>query len=169
MGRLRGRAPGAASALLGCLWLSACVPAPTDPDAVRAAIEQRNAQLERAYAAGDAGQVAAAFVTDGWQLPPNNAPLVGRAAIEAFWGRALSWGTWQFSLKTAAVTVSGSLAVERGHYQLKFTPGAGAAPGMAGFLDHGNYLVQWRHESDGEWRAVVDAPVSEVLLQPAEH
>ena len=40
---------------------------------------------------------------------------------------------------------------------------------MAGFEDHGNYLVQWRHESDGEWRAVVDAPVSEVLLQPAEH
>lgn len=158
-----------ALALLAAAALSACAPAPTEPNAARAAIEARNAALERAYAAGDAGTVAGAYTTDAWQMPPNSAPLVGRPAIEAFWSQALKWGLWQFSLKTQAVTVSGSVAVERGRYELKFTPGAGAPPGMVAFDDHGNYLVQWRHESDGEWRAVADAPVSELALKPAEH
>jgi hypothetical protein len=33
---------------------------------------------------------------------------------------------------------------------------------MTSFTDHGNYVTYWREEPDGEWRAVWDAPVSEV-------
>jgi uncharacterized protein (TIGR02246 family) len=135
-----------------------------DPDAVRAGIEQHNAEVMRAYAAGDAAAVAAIFTEDAWQMPPHSPPLIGRKAIGAFWQQALTWGKWQFDLKTLAVTVSGPLAIERGHYRLTFEPGSAAPPGMVAFEDKGNYLVQWRREHDGEWRAVADAPVSELAL-----
>ena len=58
------------------------------------------------------------------------------------------------------------MAIERGKYQLKFTAGPGAPPGLGSFQDRGYYLVHWRRESDGEWRAVGDAPVSEVPMRP---
>jgi uncharacterized protein (TIGR02246 family) len=162
------------AALLAALLAAACdsggslgvsaAKAITHPDAVRAFIEKRNAEIEKAYAAGDAAAVAAAFTTDAWQMPPNSPPLVGRAAIEAYWRKALAAGHFQFELQTQAVTTSGSLAVERGRYRLKFEPGPNAPPGMAAFEDQGNYLCQWRHETDGEWRVVSDAPVSETPL-----
>jgi hypothetical protein len=38
---------------------------------------------------------------------------------------------------------------------------------MASFEDRGNYLVHWRLEADGQWRAVGDAPVSELPIPGA--
>jgi hypothetical protein len=38
---------------------------------------------------------------------------------------------------------------------------------MVSFEDRGNYLVHWWHESDGQWRAVGDAPVSELPIPSA--
>jgi ketosteroid isomerase-like protein len=74
----------------------------------------------------------------------------------------VQWGTWQFTLDTQDIAVSGSLAVERGKYVLQFTAGAGAPPGMTSFEDRGNYLAHWREDVDGEWRIAADAPVSEL-------
>ena len=97
-------------------------------------------------------------------MPPNSPPLVGREAIRKFWRQAVEWGKWNFSLQTQDVSVSGPIAVERGKYVLKFVAGPGAPPGITSFEDHGNYLVHWRRDLDGEWRGVGDAPVSEVPL-----
>ena len=163
----RGRLAVALAAALAAACHGPAAGSLNDADGVRALIAQRNADITRAYAAGDAGTVAAAFTQDAWQMPPHSPPLVGRAAIEGFWRQALTWGHWQFELQTQAVTVSGPLAIERGHYQLKFDAGPGAPPGMGSFADKGNYLVQWRREADGQWRAVADAPVSELPLPGA--
>ena len=81
-----------------------------------------------------------------------------------FWRQAFQWGKWHFTLNTLDVDVSGPLAVERGKYVLRFKAGPGAPTGMASFEDRGNYLVHWRREADGQWRAVGDAPVSELPL-----
>lgn len=54
-----------------------------------------------------------------------------------------------------------------GKYVLRFTAGPGAPPGMASVEDRGNYLAHWRHEADGQWRVVADAPVSELPLNRA--
>jgi uncharacterized protein (TIGR02246 family) len=131
-----------------------------DPPEVRRIIEGRNADAERWYAAGDADSLANLFTADAWQMPPNAPPLVGRESIRAFWKHATGWGSWKFELRTQDVAVSGSLAVERGKYRLSFTAKPGMAP-MPSLEDHGNYLVLWRLEPDGAWRAVWDAPVSE--------
>jgi ketosteroid isomerase-like protein len=131
---------------------------------VRGIIERHNSDAELWYASGKIDSVASVFAEDAWQMPPNSPPLVGREAIRKFWRQAVEWGKWNFSLQTQDVSVSGPMAVERGKYVLKFVAGPGAPPGVASFEDHGNYLVHWRRELDGEWRAVGDAPVSEVPL-----
>ena len=137
---------------------------PDDVDRVRGAIERQNAAAVRAYAAGDVDALASLVAEDAWQMPPNAPALVGREAIRAYWRQALTWGKWDFNLQVQKVDVSGPLAIERGKYVLKFTAGPGAPPGLPSFEDRGNYLVHWRREADGQWRAVADAPVSEVPL-----
>lgn len=144
----------------------ACSNAPAaDPAAIRTIIDGHNANAARWYAAGQVDSLATIFATDAWQFPPNSAPLVGRDSIEAFWRTATSWGQWHFDLRAQDVQVNGPLAVERGQYSLKFT--AGPASPIPSADDHGNYVVLWRHEPDGAWRIVWDAPVSVVPLTPA--
>lgn len=153
--------------ILPCLLLSACTSvSPQTTDRVRETIERHNANAARWYANGDIDSVASIFASDAWQMPPNNRPLVGREAIRAFWRQAVQWGKWEFTLETQRVDVSGAMAVERGKYGLKFTAGPGAPPGMGSVEDRGTYLVHWRHEADGQWRVVADAPVSELPLRP---
>ena len=153
------------AALVPCLLLSACASGPPrDAGRVREAIVRNNANAVRWYAAGDAESLAGMCAEGAWQMPPNQPPLKGREAIRQFWRQAFQWGKWDFTLETQDVDVSGPLAVERGKYVVRFTAGSGAPPGMASFEDRGNYLVHWRHEADGQWRAVGDAPVSELPL-----
>jgi uncharacterized protein (TIGR02246 family) len=155
------------SILLPCLLLSACASVSSQSvDSVRDVINRHNANAARWYASGDIDSVAAIFADDAWQMPPNNPPLVGRQAIRNFWRQAVQWGKWEFTLKAQKVDVSGPMAIERGSYVLRFTAGPGAPPGMASSEDRGNYLVHWRHEADGQWRVVADAPVSELPLHP---
>ena len=150
-----------------CLALSGCATVPFQDSAeVRRVIERHNSDAARWYASGDIDSIASLFAEDAWQMPPNSPALVGRDAIRGFWSQAVKWGKWEFSLQTQEVIVSGPLAVERGKYTLKFVAGPGAPPGMASFQDRGNYLVHWRRERDGEWRAVGDAPVSELPISP---
>ena len=134
----------------------------TSSNSVHATIARRNAEAVRCYALGDIDSLVSLFTEDAWQMPPNSPPLIGRQSIYAFWREAVQWGTWQFTLDTQDIAVSGSLAVERGKYVLQFTAGAGAPPGMTSFEDRGNYLAHWREDVDGEWRIAADAPVSEL-------
>jgi len=142
-------------AVLGCQRASS-----EDPGQVRKIIENHNAQAERWLAAGNADSYATLFSEDVWQMPPNNPASVGRAALREWWAGTLKAGTWTLNLSTQDVVTGGNLAAERGTYKLALA----AAPGgpIPSFADSGNYVVLWRHEPDGQWRAVWDAPVSVV-------
>jgi ketosteroid isomerase-like protein len=148
------------------IWDCGCGPV-GDGTRVRDAIVRNNANAVRWYAQGDADALAGMCAVDAWQMPPNHPPLVGREAIRQFWRQAFRWGKWEFAFETQHVDVNGPLAVERGKYVLRFAAGPDAPPGMASFEDRGNYLVHWRREADGQWRAVGDAPVSELPIAPS--
>jgi ketosteroid isomerase-like protein len=127
---------------------------------VRGIIERHNSQAEKWYAEGNVEALLSIFAADAWQMPPNMPALAGRDAIRQFWSNAFRFGRWDFTLRTQAVDVSGDVAIERGEYEVRFT--AGSAAPMPSFVDRGNYLVHWRHDPDGQWRVVADAPVSEL-------
>ncbi len=139
---------------------------PEDAARVRSVIEQHNADAVRWYAAGDVDSLVSIFAEDAWQMPPNSPALVGREAIRAYWREAVKRGKWEFSLQVQKVDVSGPLAVERGRYVVKFTAGQAAPAGTRSFEDRGNYVAQWRHEPNGQWLVVADAPVSELPIEP---
>ena len=135
----------------------------SDVAAVRRVIESHNASIARWYAEGQIDSIVAVFAEDVWQMPPNSPPLVGRDSVRAFWKAATGWGHWQFDFHVEDVMTNGPLAAERGSYTLKFT--AGPQSPMPSTEDRGNYVVLWRHEADGQWRIVWDAPVS--VMPPA--
>lgn len=136
----------------------------SEAGSVRKIVDQHNANICRSYAAGDVDAVAEMFAEDCFAMPPQAEPLVGRAALRVFWKQAFAWGGWQFTLEAQDVVVSGPVAVERGEYTLTFTAGPATPPGVNSSEDRGNYVVMWRHEPDGRWRIVWDAPVSTVPL-----
>ena len=137
-----------------------------DPAEVRRIIDRRNAEICRAYAAGDAEAVASIFSEDCWQMPPNAPPNIGREAVRRFWAEATRRGRWHFEIEAREVLLNGEIAAERGAYTLRLEAGPEASPGFEPQQDSGNYLVVWRREADGEWRAFWDAAVSERPLAP---
>jgi uncharacterized protein (TIGR02246 family) len=155
--------------LLCALALAACdssqreagLAAPEDAARVRATIERRNADLARWIAAGQQDSVASVFAEDAVQMPPDAPRMVGREAIRQTWVQLMSAGTWRFEFDTEEVVVSGPVSVERGAYTLDFAPGQSAPPALGPMRTRGGYLAYWRRETDGEWRIVWYATVSE--------
>lgn len=159
------------SLLLLATALAACSPEPertaaTDPAEVKAIIDSLNTKLEGWYAAGHVDSVASVFTEDTWQMPPNNAPLVGRDSLASWWRGATGAGKFEFDFSAQDVVAEGRIAVERGKYTMKFTPNEGAP--IPAFEDRGNYVVMWRKDADGHWRIAWDAPVSELPLTAAQ-
>ena len=139
----------------------------TETGTIKKIIEDRNANLMKWYGEGAVDKVAEVFSEDCWQMPPNSEPLVGREALREGWRRMFDWGKCDFSLEAQDVLVSGSIAVERGKYVLRFSAGPDAPDEMSSYEDKGNYVALWRPENDGKWRIVWDAAVSELPVPGA--
>jgi ketosteroid isomerase-like protein len=136
---------------------------PADPAAVRAAIEATNAKLEGWYATAQVDSVVAAYASDATLLGPNMPAAVGRDAIRAQWTGLVSAGVPHFSIKTVAVHVADSLAIEHGHYTLQLRAKAPADTSKLLMDDRGNYVVAWVHR-DGTWLLLYDIATSELPL-----
>jgi ketosteroid isomerase-like protein len=101
-------------------------------------------------AAGQADSVAAIFMEQGHEMPPNEPAVVGRAAIRARQATQASWGTWAVHITPAASMANGPLGVDRGTFTITFKPGRKAPAGMTALSDAGSYMVHW-HQVGGQW------------------
>ena len=125
--------------------MSTATPAPND--AARA-IRALEAEFQRHANANDAAALTEAFYNDDAQLLPPNAPQVnGKSAIRDFWKAFLAAGVSDVVLDTGNVSSSGDLAYGVGIYG--FT--------AAGTRQSGKYVVVYRRQSNGSYRAVADA------------
>ena len=86
---------------LALVALGACWPATADPPE-EAGVREHFAAFARAFAQGDARAVAESFAEDADLQRPNQPPVVGRPAIEAFYARMFA-GPLAGVTKTTAV------------------------------------------------------------------
>jgi uncharacterized protein (TIGR02246 family) len=101
--------------------------------------------------AKDAAAIAALYTDDGALMPPNAPIGKGHDAVQKGWAGMM--GTPGFDLtfvpEQIVVAGSGDMALDRGTYALKMSPGGKA------MSDTGKYVVVWR-KVGGEWKAAAD-------------
>ena len=87
----------------------------------------------------------ALYTEDAIQLPPNQAALQGKAAIQA-WDEAFPPFS-NFQEQSLEIEGQADLAYDRGTYSMTVTP-----PGAAPIEDRGKYLTIYRKQADGSWK-----------------
>ena len=114
-------------------------------EADRTAIRQADENDMKLMNAKDWKGDLALYEEDAIELPPHQAAVQGKAAIQA-WDEAFPPFS-NFQEQSLEIEGRGNLAYDRGTYSMTITP-AGAAP----IEDHGKYLAIWRKQSGGLWK-----------------
>jgi ketosteroid isomerase-like protein len=114
-------------------------------EADRTAIRQADENDMKLMNAKDWKGDLALYEEDAIELPPNQAAVQGKAAIQA-WDEAFSPFS-NFQEQSLEIEGRGDLAYDRGTYSMTVTP-AGATP----IEDHGKYLAIWRKQAGGLWK-----------------
>src|SRR5258705_12929120 len=116
------------------------------------AIHQLDAEFMKAANAKNAAALVKAFYApDAVLMPPNHGPVEGRAKIEGFLQGLIDSGLTSIKLDTTTTASAGDLAYGRGRYTLDLSP-----PGGTPVQDVGKYVVVYRRQANGAWRAVSD-------------
>ena len=114
-------------------------------EADRAAIRQVQENDLKLSRAQDWEGHSALFTEDAVQLPPNQAAVQGKAAIQS-WMEAFP-PISNYEEQSLGVEGQADLAYDRGTYSMTVTP-----PGAAPIKDHGKYLFILRKQADGSWK-----------------
>lgn len=116
------------------------------------AIRQLDREFMSAAASKDAKALVSGFYAADAVLLPPNAPIVkGRAAIQKFFQAMLDAGAADVKLKTSKIEAAGDLAYGRGVVTFS-TP----SPDGGTQAHVGKYVVVYRRQRDGSWRATTD-------------
>ena len=120
---------------------------PVSRDDAAEQIRAMDAEFVRNANAGNAVALVEAFyANDAQLLPPNSPKVSGKPAITQFWQGFIAAGVSDVQLETTDISASGDLAYGVGRYKFK----------MAGAPQEGKYLVVYRRQQNGRYRAVVD-------------
>ncbi len=161
------RLSAAVALAVGSLVLASCnsTPAPKDTRAAdEAAIRAASKSWSDAAQAKDVDKAVSFYATDGIQLT-DKGPLVGDAAtLHAGWQKMLALPGPGLSLHTTNVAVakSGDVAYEYGSYDFAVADSAGKITDQKG-----KYVVIWKKQTDGTWKAAVDINNTDALPPPA--
>ena len=142
-----------AVAALGTVQM-ACQNLQQQPDtrADESTIRQADIDWAKAAAAKDIDKIVSFYADDGSAYPPNAPVAAGKPAIKVAWTGMVNLPGFMISWVPSRVEVakSGDLGWSTGTYNLTTrVPGASAS-------DHGKYVVVWKKQQDGSWKAVAD-------------
>lgn len=129
---------------------------------VRQAIETASARFSDAVQRGDAAGLMAMYAENAVFMQPNMPAWRGHDAIQKGWTGFLTSATVkELSLHTDDVMTSGDLAIQTGSYSMRFRP---KTAGAGELTDKGKFVVAWRKQADGSWKAVRDIYNSDIPL-----
>jgi len=117
--------------LAGCL--AGCHPGQDEPAQTRRALTDATSRYVEASRGGDAHALAALYEEHAILLPPDDEPVEGRDAIEAYWRRGLEQG---LEVHTSRVESSGPVAYSIGRWFLPATAEEAA--------DSGKLVLCWK-------------------------
>jgi ketosteroid isomerase-like protein len=121
------------------------------PDEVARIIQEMDREFERNVEAKDANALVAAFYAEDAQVFPAGQPVVsGLAEILQLWGGFLPILS-RLALNTTRIEASGNLAYGSGTYEMTLTP-----PETPPIQDSGKFVVVYRRQADGSYKAVAD-------------
>lgn len=118
-------------------------------EADMAAIDALRGSFAAALSAGDVDGMMANYTEDALQMPPNEAALTGKDAIRARHQAFADQYEFVLENPAAEIVVKGDWAILRGTYVISGTPKADGEP----IQGNGKYMVTWRRQPDGSWRA----------------
>ena len=140
---------GARTAGAGLMWLLAgalagCHPTGNEPAETRRALTDATSRYVEASRGGDAHALAALYEEHAILLPPDDEPVEGRDAIEAYWRRGLEQG---LEVHTTRVESSGPVAYSIGRWFLPATAEEAA--------DSGKLVLCWKRVGQS-WMLTAD-------------
>ncbi len=156
--------------LVGAFALVACAqpaPTPTATPDTRAADEATLRATIKEWAAAAQAKDAAKFVSfyteDAVVMMAGAPDISGLPDIREGIGHMMQDPAFALSFEPATVVVarSGDLAYETGPYSMTMT-----GPDKKPATETGHYVVIWRKQADGTWKAAVDAPISDPPAAP---
>jgi len=137
---------------------------PTQPAAIpdtrtadETLIRNLDAEWVKTVAGKDAQKSSSYYAGDGVLMAPG-APLAsGQEDIQKTWAGMLATPGFALTFAPAKVTVarSGDLAYEVGDYEMTINDKKGKPQTVKA-----KYVVVWGKQSDGKWKALVDAPTT---------
>ena len=132
------------------LLVAACRTAGTETrPAWQLALEQRNRELEREFAAGNLLGVADIYADDAVLVDARGQRTRGRDALDAYWSLIEEPLAWRLEMR--ALRGSETIAYELGRSHLS-TRREGAV-----HTSVSDFLLVWRRDPDGVWRIEYDA------------
>jgi len=104
---------------------------------------------------------SALYTEDAIRLPPNQAAVQGKAAIQAWMAAIPPFSNFQ--AQSLEIQGQGDWAFDRGTYSMTVTR-AGEAP----IDDRGKYLIIWRKQADASWKILRSMYSSDLPLPAPE-
>lgn len=133
------------------LLVTACAPAEQAKPAPVSASAEELGQMNRDFAAAlnakDATLAASYYTEDAVVIPPGEAMIQGRAAIEAYWKAGIEQGgVHDASVQTIKAESSGDLGYEIGSFVLTVN-----GPDGKPVQEQGRYVELLKRGADGKW------------------
>jgi uncharacterized protein (TIGR02246 family) len=140
--------PFAAIVFFSFLLLASCNNAGKSKPATAEELSQMNRDFAKALNAKDAVAAANLYTEDATCLPPNEAPVTGRANIEKYWAGAIAGGAFDVSVATTSTGSSGDLGYEVGRFQMSIKQPDGTVT-----VEKGKYIELLKRGADGIWKS----------------
>ena len=154
---------GLAVWITGCSQLNpgAGANSTADREADERTIRNLDADWSKAATAKDIDKVMSFYSDDATIFVPNEPMATGKPSIRVEWTKLFSSPAFALSFAPSRVDISksGDMAYEYGTYSMTVNDPQGKPVN-----DRGKYVVVWKKQSDGNWKAVADIINSDLPL-----